>query len=90
MMTRLGSLFLLVAFPTSLAFGQAITAAIHGRVFDRTGAVVSSATVTAVNTETGMSRPAKANTSGEYEISQLPVGNYRATAEAQTFQAQSH
>jgi hypothetical protein len=37
-----------------------------------------------------LSRSAKANTSGEYEISQLPVGNYRATAEAQTFQAQSH
>src|SRR5260370_29928602 len=80
----------LVVLSTSLALGQAITASIQGRVFDRTGAVVPNAAITAVNIETGFSRSAKADSSGEYEISQLPVGHYRATAEANTFQTLSH
>src|SRR5215467_1605722 len=89
MTKRLGTIVVAV-LSTSLAVGQAITASIHGRVFDRSGAVVANAAVTAVNTETGFSRSAKTDASGEYEISQLPVGNYRATADAKTFQAQSH
>jgi hypothetical protein len=89
MKKRLGTM-VLVALSTSLAVGQAITASIHGRVFDRTGAVVANAAVTAVNTETGFSRSAKTDGGGEYEISQLPVGNYRATADAKSFQPQSH
>jgi hypothetical protein len=45
--------------------------------------------VTASNTETGFTRSAKSNSSGGYEITQLPVGNYKVTSEAATFQPQS-
>src|SRR5215470_12590923 len=89
-MTKCLGTIVLVVLSTSLAVGQAITASIHGRVFDRSGAVVANAAVTSVNTETGFSRSAKTDAGGEYEISQLPVGNYRATADAKTFQSQSH
>src|SRR5260370_8701832 len=89
-MTKYFGTIALVVLSTSLALGQAITASIQGRVFDRTGAVVPNAAITAVNIETGFSRSAKADSSGEYEMSQLPVGHSRGTAEANTFQTLSH
>src|SRR5260370_15647595 len=82
----LGFVFLLTA---STSFTQTITAALQGRVADKTGAVVPNATVTAVNTETGFTRSAKANAGGSYEITQLPVGTYKVTGEAATFQPQT-
>src|SRR5215467_7536057 len=89
MLTRVGTLLALMVFFTSLATGQAITASVHGRVSDKTGAVVVSATVTVTSTETGLSRSTKTNSTGEYEIAQLPVGQYKATVDAQSFQPQS-
>jgi len=75
-----------VVLSPCLAFSQAITASLQGRVFDKSGAVLTSAQVTAVNTETGLSRGVKTGGGGEYEIAQLPVGNYKVTAEAAQFQ----
>jgi hypothetical protein len=92
MNTRLGGLCILVVlscYPCSAAFGQAITAAVRGRVFDKTGAVVNGATVTAVNTETGLARSVETTGAGEYELPQLPVGSYKVTAKATSFQPQS-
>jgi hypothetical protein len=92
MKTRVVALCVVVVFSCSacfVAFSQAITASLRGRVFDKTGAVVSAANVTAVNTETGLSRSAKTTGAGDYEIPQLPVGNYKVTAEAASFQPQS-
>jgi hypothetical protein len=74
---------------SSLAFGQAITASLQGGVFDKTGAVLTNATVSATNTETGLARSVKTNGAGEYEIRQLPVGQYKVSAEAPSFQPQS-
>jgi hypothetical protein len=73
----------------SFTFAQTITATLQGRVSDKSGAVVVDATVTASNTETGFTRSAKSNSGGGYEITQLPVGNYKVTSEAATFQPQS-
>jgi Carboxypeptidase regulatory-like domain len=89
MKTRFGALSFLLVFGFSLALGQAITASLQGRVLDTTGAVISGATVTASNTETGFARSAKANSAGEFEIRQLPVGTYKLTVEASSFQPQS-
>jgi hypothetical protein len=89
MKTRFGALVFLLICAVSLAEGQAITASLQGRVFDKTGAVVGGATVTASNMETGFTRSSKSNASGEFEIRQLPVGTYKLTAEAASFQAQS-
>ncbi len=71
------------------AFGQSITASLQGRVSDNSGAVVANASVTATNTETGLSRSATTNTSGEYSIASLPVGNYKVEIKAGTFQPQT-
>jgi hypothetical protein len=71
------------------AFGQTITASLQGRVSDNTGAVVAKASVTATNTETGLSRSTTTDASGEYNIASLPVGNYKVEVKAGTFQPQS-
>jgi carboxypeptidase family protein len=71
------------------AFGQTITASLQGRVSDNTGAVVAKASVTATNTETGLSRSATTDASGEYNIASLPVGNYKVEVKAGSFQPQS-
>jgi hypothetical protein len=89
MKSRLGALCVVLALSSAPAFGQAITASLRGRIFDKTGAVVNTAEVSAVNTETGLSRSAKSSAAGEYEITQLPVGNYKVTAKATSFQPQS-
>src|SRR5215472_13649109 len=80
---------LVLASFSTFAFSQAITASLQGRVFDKSGAVLTNAEITAVNTETGFSRSAKAGSGGEYEIAQLPVGTYQVTTKAQSFQPQT-
>jgi hypothetical protein len=71
------------------AFSQTITASLQGRVADNSGAVLTKATVTATNTETGLSRSTASDDTGEYKIASLPVGNYKVEAKAGTFQPQS-
>ncbi|MBV8907117.1 MAG: carboxypeptidase regulatory-like domain-containing protein, partial [Acidobacteriia bacterium] len=58
---------------------------ILGTVQDATGAVVPGATVTATSEETNLSRSAASNDSGNYVISDLPIGFYDVSAEAQGF-----
>ena len=80
---------LLLLLASVACFGQAITASLQGRIADKSGAVVPKATVTVTNTETGFSRSATSGDTGEYTISSLPVGNYKVTTQAQSFQAQT-
>src|SRR5260370_2320046 len=89
MKARLGALCVLLTCAGTVVLGQAITASLRGRIFDKTGAVVNAAKVTAVNIETGLLRSVKTSDAGEYEITQLPVGSYKVTAEAGSFQPQS-
>ena len=89
MKSRVSVFCIFLTLSGALAFSQAITGSLRGRVFDKTGAVVNTAKVTAANTETGLSRSAKVSATGDYEIPQLPVGNYKVTAEAASFQPQS-
>jgi carboxypeptidase family protein len=74
---------------SSLSFSQTITAFLEGKVSDKSGAVIPGAQVKAVNTETGLSQSAVTNGMGGYRILHLPVGNYKITAEAASFQAQT-
>src|SRR5712671_868403 len=71
------------------ALSQSITASIQGRVADKSGAVLTKATVTATNTETGLSRSTTSDDAGEYKIASLPVGNYKVDVKAGTFRQQS-
>src|SRR6267154_33447 len=71
------------------ALSQSITALLQGRVADKSGAVLTKATVTATNTETGLSRSTTSDDAGEYKIASLPVGNYKVDVKAGKFQQQS-
>src|ERR1051326_7817943 len=78
-------LLLAVTFVTS-AWAQSITGSISGTVKDPTGAVVSNATVSVVNTDTGVTvRRLKSDASGNYSAQLLPIGHYQITVEAAGF-----
>ena len=68
-----------------LSYGQAISGNIVGTVVDSSGAAVPSATVTATHTDTGVKTSATATSSGEYRLSNLPVGTYTVTATSSGF-----
>ena len=86
-MVRLASLLLLSVclIPSSL-FSQAITAKVVGTVTDPSGASITGAEVTIQNADTGTSRKATTDSSGNYEFPFLPVGAYTLSVTATGFQ----
>jgi hypothetical protein len=71
------------------ALGQGeTTSAIVGQVWDTSNAVVAGATVTAVNSETGLRRSAKTDDSGRFNFPQLKPGAYSVKVEAPGFEPQ--
>ena len=76
----------LAAVSIGSAVAQVVNVTVQGRVYDSTGAAIPQATVTAVNTATGLSRSATASVMGDYQIALLPPGDYTVTAERQGFQ----
>jgi len=80
--------FLVVA--ASLAFGQGGGGTITGTVTDAGGAVVPAATVEARNTATGVVFAVESSSTGNYTISQLPVGTYVVTVKVQGFKTYTH
>ncbi len=83
-------LVVLLLVVASLAFGQTGNGTITGTVTDPAGAVVPGATVTAKNTETGVVFPAESTNTGNYTISQLPIGTYILTVTVQGFKNYTH
>jgi hypothetical protein len=68
---------LICALPAA-AFAQAVsTASIGGTVRDTSGGVLPGVTVTATQTETGLTRSAVTDPGGAYLLTALPVGPYR-------------
>src|SRR5690349_1200364 len=67
-------------------FGQA-TGSFSGTVSDKTGSVVSGATVRATSQSTGLVRESKTDDTGHYLIPLLPVANFTIRVESQGFQA---
>src|SRR6267142_7140427 len=79
-------LLVLSLVPFTLVWGQNITGSISGTVTDSSDAVVSGATVTIVNTDTGVTmRTVKTDNSGGYSAPLLPIGHYRVTVAAGGF-----
>jgi len=74
----------------AVAFGQGGTGTITGTVTDPIGAVVANAALEARNTETGAVFAAVSTNTGNYSISQLPIGNYVVTAKLQGFKTYTH
>ncbi len=79
-----GAVLILWAGLTATA--QQITGSIRGTVQDPTGAAVQGATVSAKQTETGLSRSAATDRAGNYVLLELPVGHYQLQVEANGFQ----
>ena len=65
--------------------GQVATADIVGTVTDPNGGVLANVKVTAQKIDTQLTRTAKTDSSGSFDITLLPVGRYRVTAEATGF-----
>jgi Carboxypeptidase regulatory-like domain len=76
---------LALAACVSLAHSQAVTGTITGLVTDPSGAVISGATATAHNLDTGVSTSATTNTAGLFRMEFLPIGRYGVTVEAAGF-----
>ena len=77
-------LMLLVLVGASL-FAQQISGSIRGTVTDPSGAVLQGATVTAVATDTGLTRSTTTDRKGDYLLLELPVGRYRVQVAAKGF-----
>ena len=69
---------LVVAVPT---WAQRTTATIRGVVTDPDGAPAQGITVTSINVDTGLTTIRETNSSGAYDLPNLPVGTYLLTAE---------
>ncbi|MBI4479255.1 MAG: TonB-dependent receptor [Acidobacteria bacterium] len=81
----LGLFVAVVAGEGALA-AQLTSGTITGTVKDQSGAVLPSATITATNTETGITRNTTSGTRGEYRLSALSAGSYDVQAEMAGFQ----
>jgi len=84
--TRLVVFCSLVFLMCPLLYGQA-TGNFSGTVQDKTGSVISGATVKATSQGTSVSREAKTDDSGHYVMPLLPIGNYTIRVDFQGFQA---
>jgi len=66
--------------------GQQITGSIRGTVLDPSNAIVSAATVTAKQVETGLTRAAVTDRQGAFVLVELPIGHYQLEVHAQGFE----
>jgi len=70
------------------ASAQNVYAALHGTVTDATGSALPNATVTVLNTSTGISTVRQADASGYYIFTQLQVGGpYTVTIASSGFES---
>src|SRR5215813_699134 len=74
-----------VFVPAFAAFAQSDRGTITGTVTDPVGAVVAGVAIEAKNASTGFVYPVATSGTGNYTISQLPVGTYEITAAASGF-----
>jgi hypothetical protein len=81
--------FWLLACGIVPAFGQTFQGSITGRVTDPTGGEVPGVLVTAIEQNRGFSRRATTLDDGTYDITLLPPGTYRLTAEKRDFEKTS-
>ena len=77
---------LLTVFTGLQVAAQQITGSIRGTVVDPSGAVVQTATVSAQQTETGLTRTVITDRDGAYVLIELPIGHYQIRAEAKGYQ----
>jgi hypothetical protein len=76
-------------FAAALGFGQTSLATITGTISDATGAVIADAPVTVRNLQTGLVYRVASSTTGNYTVSQLPIGEYELTVAVSGFKTYS-
>lgn len=79
------SLLVIVGLTAGVVRAQAAEGQITGVVYDSTGAVIPNATVTLLNTGTGIAQTAKSDSAGIYRFTLVPVGDYSVSATAPSF-----
>jgi hypothetical protein len=79
------AIFALLLILTATA--QQISGSVRGTVVDPAGAAVASASVQAIQTETGLTRNAVTDRTGAYVLLELPVGHYTLQVSAKGFQS---
>jgi len=67
------------------AFGQTTTGSLTGNVSDPSGAIVSGATVSVLNTATGAERSVESSSAGTFDFQALQPGTYTISVEARGF-----
>src|SRR5512146_2996908 len=82
---RLIPLFVVAALLSSYLCAQTGTSSLRGTLTDPKGAVISGATVTITNPQTGYTRTVKSNPQGVYQFLEVPPATYNLTAEATGF-----
>ncbi len=79
--------FLFVLLSAAALRCQSTDASLTGRITDPRKAVITDATVTVINTGTGIHYEGLTNETGEYYVSNLPPGRYRIEVEKLGFKA---
>ena len=87
---RVAFLFVMLSFACGTLFGQAGGGTITGTISDQAGAVVAGANIEVRNLEAGTSYAAQSTNTGNYSISQLPVGTYEVAVRVQGFKTYTH
>ena len=75
-------LFCAMAFSVPIVQAQVLYGTLTGTVTDPTGAVVVGASVTALETQTGVSQTAETDSAGIYRFTALLPGTYKVTISA--------
>jgi hypothetical protein len=83
----------IIAVCALLLFAQAIiaepnTARIQGTVTDTTGAAIGAAAITVTSLDTGALFKSRTDGAGDFRVTALPAGNYKASVRAGGFQSQ--
>jgi hypothetical protein len=81
------AVILLTAGATRITAQTSSTGALSGTVTDPSGGVIANATVTVTNLQTGQTRTATTTSTGSYQISLLPPGNYSVRFDAAGFKS---
>ena len=85
-MAKTLSILLVLTFHVSLAWSQVTTGTIFGTVSDETGGVLPGVEITLINTDTGVSRTVITGDEGQYNASNLTLGNWEVQAVLAGFQ----
>jgi hypothetical protein len=75
---------------TSFAFGQTALATVTGTITDPTGAVVANTPVSVKNLDNGQVYSAASSETGNFTVSQLPIGDYDLIVKSPGFKTYTH